>query len=114
MSLEVTPEAMERGKGLGLSVKNIQDMAFRSAYFTHPRGNRRYEKYWFNVFEDTVYLMGLVGKGPSAPRVVFLDAIDCTYCDGTMRTIMLDVDGEGEQIVACRRMGNRGLPLCDL
>lgn len=113
MPLELSSSAIERGKGLGLSVQDIHDMAYRAAGFTHPIGNVRYKSYWFTVLENRVWAMGVIGEGSHGSRVVFIDAVDCTYCDGTMRTIMIDEDGRTEQIIACPRMNNRGLELCD-
>ncbi len=88
-------------------------MAERAAPFTHPLGNLRYHEYWFTVIDDEMVAMGLIGDNSDYARVTFEDALDCTYCDGTMRTIMIDDEDGTEEIIACPRMHDRQLGLCD-
>jgi len=108
----VSHRAFERGADLGLTIGEIADMAYRSAPYTHPLGNARYDDYWFTIRHDEVEQMGVIGS-EEGTRVVFVDATECRYCKGTMRTVMVDVEDQSEEILACPRMTNRDLPLCD-
>lgn len=112
MHLRVLERARERGADLGFDKETVCDMAYRAAHVTHPIGNVRFDDYWFTVIGGEVLAMGVIGPGSHGGRVTFPDAIDCTYCGGTMRTIMVDDEDGSEEIIACPRMENRKLSLC--
>lgn len=111
--MKVNKLASSRGKDLGLSNADIERMVHQGAPVTHPRGNVRYMEYWFHVVDKAITSMGVLGDNLGTPLITHTDAIDCIYCDGTMKTVMIN-DDETETIIPCRRMRRRELPVCDL
>jgi hypothetical protein len=112
---KISERAMNRALILGLSEEDLRHMVRGSAHLTHPLGNRRFEKYWFNVEGGELVSMGvLYGDWPRS-RVIWPDARSCSYCHGTMRTVMTDKTGRKEWLVRCDRMCStqRPMPLCD-
>jgi hypothetical protein len=68
-SYEVTPEAMEQAKALGLSgdiERRLQNVALYSQPFAHPRANRRYGDLIIRLEKLTVTWVGLA-DGSSEP-----------------------------------------------
>ena len=110
--LGVRKRALARGVELGVDGAAIADMAYRGAAYTHPRGNTRFDDYWFCVLDDEVWEMGLINPSMVSSWVIFPEAEACTYCDGAMRVIMVDAEDNSERLVPCRRMNDRSLPLC--
>ncbi len=109
----VTDRARERGETLGFTSEQIMDMAHRAARLTHPLGNARFTDYWFTIFNEEIKAMGLLGPNQRGSRVCFIDAMECDFCDGTMMTVMVDIEDRSEEIIKCPRMKDRTLPLCN-
>ncbi len=112
-TLKIEQRALSRGEDLSLTHDDIDRMVYQGAPVMHPRGNVRYNEYWFYVAKGAVTSMGVLGSHEGSPRVVHTDAKDCVFCDGTMKTVMVNKDGS-ESIIPCRRMRRRELPVCDL
>lgn len=112
-SMQVLERARTRGAALGFSEDEISEMARLGALATHPRGNLRYDNYWFVVRDDVVYEMGIFDPTTLEARVVFPEAVSCTLCDGTMRTVRVNDNDGTERIIPCPRMNDRNLPLCN-
>jgi hypothetical protein len=54
---DVSEIAVQQAKELGLGgdlIKRLQRMAMRSAPFTHPEGNRRFDAFVLQVSDSTV------------------------------------------------------------
>ena len=79
-------KAQRRGQDFDLNDADLRFMGSRAAPFTHPIGNLRYHEYWFTVMGHQMLAMGVIGENCDYARVSFTDAVDCTFCDGTMRT----------------------------
>ncbi len=111
--MTVGKQALSRGENFDLTEADIERMVHQGAPVTHPRGNVRYMEYWFHVIRGHTTSMGVLGDNLGTPLITHTDAIDCIYCDGTMKTVMIN-DDETETIIPCRRMKERELPVCDL
>ncbi len=83
----VTRTAIRQMKNLGVD-GDPSDFLVRiarlSAPCTHPRGNRRYEKWVMRIRDNTIIGVAHVSdKGPSNEKT-YPSAINCTLCEGTM------------------------------
>lgn len=96
--MKIADETLQDLQRLGLSPSQALHMAECAAPYTDPNGNRRYESFVFDIEDDTVHAISLIGEH-------FDDAGVASNCNSTACP---DCDTPGEFCMTCNGTGAVG------
>jgi hypothetical protein len=105
---DISPVVFEQARALGMygNVQDrLKDMARRSAPFTHPEGNRRFEGYILMIREGVILAIAkFTGAYHGDRRAKRTDAPATSHA-GSKLVICPDCEGDGGVCLTCNSTG---------